>query len=133
MSPATGQVPRALRVLVVDDEAAFERPFARMLRPHEARFFADPRAALAHLREDPSYDVVLCDVRMPEMMGTELHEEVAREHPELGARFVFLTGGAFSPETRDYLERTGSQQLLKPFERKTMLAAVEAAASAAAD
>lgn len=122
---------RALRVLIVDDEAFFERPFARMLRPHEVSFFADPRAALAHLREHPDYDVVLCDVMMPELLGTQLHAEVARTLPDLARRFVFLTGGVSSAEIRAYLESVGSPQLIKPFDRPAMLGVVEAVASGA--
>ncbi len=135
MGPAPGPVGRGtnrvvrLQVLVIDDEKLFERPFLRMLRPHEARFFSSPSEALAHLRQESSYDVVLCDVSMPEMLGTELHEQLTRERPEIAARFVFLTGGLFTEDTRDYLERVDNLCLLKPFERAAMLEVVERAAA----
>jgi len=73
---------------------------------------------------------VLCDVAMPGMSGPELHERVGGFAPALATRFVFLTGGATTPALAARLAAAGVPQLLKPFAREELLAAVWAVASA---
>ena len=70
------------------------------------------RDALDRLLSEQPYDVVLCDLMMPEMTGMDLHEEVVRRLPEMAPRMAFLTGGAFTPRAREFLGRI--QNPLKP-------------------
>lgn len=103
-----------LRVLVVDDEALVARSMRRSLPEHDVRIATSSAEALS-LMKRMRFDVVLCDVMMPEMTGPELHAVVRRRDPELATRFVFVTGGAFDDETRYQLEGSRNPCLEKPF------------------
>jgi CheY-like chemotaxis protein len=63
---------------------------------------------------------------MPEMGGREVHERVAADWPPLAARVVFMTGGAFTLEASDFLARTSSRVLAKPFAADELRALVRA-------
>ena len=87
------------------------------------------------LEKDARFDVVLCDLQMPEMSGMELHAAVMERYPALANRFVFVTGGAFSGDARRFLEESVPAVIQKPFNVDDLLRAgrhhrVRAAASA---
>ena len=67
-------------------------------------------------------DVVLCDLMMPGLSGMAVYEQVAASAPALAARFVFMTGGAFTPGAEAFLEQVPCPVLYKP----TPLDALEA-------
>jgi len=58
------------------------------------------------------------------MTGMELQQAIERVAPGHGARMIFLTGGAFTPLAREFLERTASPTLSKPFDARTLRALV---------
>ena len=45
-------------------------------------------------------DAIVCDLMMPEGSGVDLFDQVAEEHPALTERFIFITGGTFTPKAR---------------------------------
>ena len=105
------------RVLVVDDDPMVARSIARALRPaNEVVAVRSGADALARLERDGRFDVLLCDLMMPQMTGMELHERVAGVDPPLATRFVFMTGGAFTDRARDFLARTPNPCVEKPFD-----------------
>ena len=53
---------------------------------------------------------------MPEMTGMALHEWLAMRHPELAAKVVFLSGGAFTPKAAAYLAGVTNLRLDKPID-----------------
>jgi CheY-like chemotaxis protein len=79
--------------------------------------------------QDRSFDVVLCDLQMPEMSGSELYETVRQRWPELAQRFIFITGGACSPEARRFLESPGVSCIHKPFQVAELLELIESTAA----
>jgi len=118
--PARPGLPRG-RVLVVDDEPLIGRSVSRMLaREHEVVATTDPRQALARLVGGEHFDLVLCDVMMPEMNGVEFLKELERQKPGAGEAIVFITGGPFTTGAQDFLEHSGRAQLQKPFELETL-------------
>jgi signal transduction histidine kinase/CheY-like chemotaxis protein len=129
-TPSPPDRPHRLRLLLVDDEPTLARLLPRTLRDHAVVVRRDPLAALEQLQRDQDFDAVLCDVAMPGMSGPELHERVGEFAPVLATRFVFLTGGATTPALAARLAAAGAPQLLKPFAREELLAAVWAVASA---
>jgi len=76
------------------------------------------------LKKDQNFDVVLCDMMMPSVSGMDIHEWLSSEYPDLAKRMVFVTGGAFAPDAREYLERVETRQLSKPFSSKDLLTMV---------
>jgi signal transduction histidine kinase len=109
-----------LRILVVDDEPMARRMLARTLRGHAVVAVASVDEALATLGAVPPFDLILCDVMMPERTGLEMHAEVTRRWPELLARLVFMSGGAFTPALQAFLEQPSIQRLDKPVTRRAL-------------
>ncbi|MDP9150791.1 MAG: response regulator, partial [Myxococcota bacterium] len=56
------------------------------------------------------------DLMMPVMTGMDLYAEVVRSAPELAGRIVFMTGGAFTPRARAFLESVVNQWVEKPLD-----------------
>jgi CheY-like chemotaxis protein len=82
------------------------------------------RAALDLVIAGERFDVILCDLMMPEMTGLDLHGELMRSFPEHAARMIFLTGGAFTPRAREFLDSVPNQRLEKPFDAQNVRALV---------
>ncbi len=62
-----------------------------------------------------SYDVILSDLRMPELDGVGLYRELEQQYPRLLPRLAFVSGTTEPPEYASFLERTGATVLSKPF------------------
>jgi signal transduction histidine kinase/ActR/RegA family two-component response regulator len=121
------------RVLAIDDEALLLKAFQRMLASHhdiETKLGA--REALRFFGQDRRFDVVLCDLQMPDMSGVELYTAVKQHWPELAERFIFITGGAFSAEARRFLEDPNIACINKPFQLRELLELIEARVGASA-
>jgi PAS domain S-box-containing protein len=112
------------RILVVDDEPLVGGALRRVLeREHEAVAVTTGREALERLARE-RFDLVLCDLMMPEMTGMDFYAEVGRRFPDLAPRVVFLTGGAFTPRAREFLDRVPNERLEKPVDVQNLLALV---------
>jgi PAS domain S-box-containing protein len=119
--------PARSRILVVDDEPLVGRAVQRALSGrHEVVVEQGGRAALARLARGERFDLVLCDLMMPETTGMDLLEELTRLDPAHAGRVAFLTGGAFTAAAREFLERSGRPRIDKPFDPEGLLAAVDA-------
>ncbi|MDY7230246.1 two-component regulator propeller domain-containing protein [Hyalangium rubrum] len=106
------------RVLVVDDDPLVSSALRRTLaREHEVEVVVSSRQALEMLRSPQgTYDVILCDLMMPEMTGMELYAQLKAAEPERAQRMVFVTGGAYTPAAQEFLEQVSNPRLDKPFE-----------------
>jgi CheY-like chemotaxis protein len=106
-----------MRVLVVDDEQPILRVCQRALaRRHEVTLAHGGRAAVALLTENPArFDVIICDLAMPDFDGVDLHAYVAERFPNLVPRIVFFTGGAYTMRAQVLLERAANPRVDKPF------------------
>jgi PAS domain S-box-containing protein len=106
-------------VLVIDDEESLAQAIRRFLSvEHNVTAVYRARDALDLLELGTRYDVILCDLMMPQITGMELHAEIVRVDPVQAARIVFLTGGAFTPSARDFLVGTTNRRIEKPFDLK---------------
>ena len=103
-------------VLIIDDEPEILELLVDVLRSDglEAETACSGASAKEKLRER-TFDLVLSDVRMPELDGAGLYRELERIDPNLTSRFVFMTGDSLSAETRQFIERVGALSLSKPF------------------
>ncbi len=114
------------RVLVVDDEPLIISSVVNALsQTAKVTGETSSRRALERLLSGDEFDAIVCDVMMPGITGTELHERVAREKPELAARFVFMSGGTYTTTTSEYLARVPNVRLMKPFTVNDLLRALE--------
>lgn len=123
--PAIAPTLRRGRILVVDDELPIRNMMRRLLgSAHEVVVVDSGEAARALLLEDPAFDVVLCDLMMPEMTGMELHAWMVKESPDLARRVIFVSGGAFTPNASIYLQKVPNLKLEKPFDAEELRSAV---------
>ncbi len=117
---------RRRRVLAVDDETLLLKAYRRMLIDHhDVELRAGGKEALDLLARDHDFDVILCDLQMPGMSGAEFYGKVEHAHPELAERFLFITGGAFAPDARRFLEDSPCLCLNKPFALEELLASID--------
>jgi CheY-like chemotaxis protein len=108
---------RRARVLVVDDEQLITVAVHRALSlQHEVRSFDRAQAAFECVSQGERFDVILCDLMMPDMSGMELHAWVSRIAPDQAARMVFLTGGIFTTHARAFLSAVPNTHIEKPFD-----------------
>jgi CheY-like chemotaxis protein len=114
-----------LRVLVVDDEVMLGAAVGRMVRGrHDVDRETSARVALARIEAGERWDVILCDLMMPELTGMELYEAVQKLVPSLASAFVFMTGGAFTARARAFVDAVPQPCLDKPFTRERLDAAL---------
>ena len=111
LAPVTGK-----DLLVIDDEVGTTKALVRLFHRegHTVDTAANGHLALAKL-QTRSYDLILCDLRMPELNGPGLYRALAHEQPHLLPRFIFLTGDTLSPEAKAFLEESHAPYLVKPF------------------
>jgi two-component system cell cycle sensor histidine kinase/response regulator CckA len=119
------RTPVRARILVIDDLPAFGRTIARALVEHEVTVVGRAEEAFARLAADDRFDVILCDVQMPELGARGVYARVRVEWPHLCARMIFMTGGAFTPESREFLEQSTQPVLTKPFSLEELRAAID--------
>jgi PAS domain S-box-containing protein len=113
------------RVLVVDDERLITQVVRRTLtKEHEVHTLDNAEDALRLIESGQRFDVILCDLLMPQMSGMDFHRELARAYPEQAERMVFFTGGAFTPRAKEFLERVPNERLEKPVDGKDLKALI---------
>jgi len=111
----SGPAPvRQLSILVVDDEPLIGEGIRRALRGHHVEVARGGREAIERC-ENGDFDLVLCDVMMPDLSGMEVYGKIRSTKPEFEAKFVFMTGGAFTPKARDFLDKVQAEHIEKPF------------------
>ncbi len=104
------------RILVVDDEKVVAELIVEILSDgsHQIDAAHNGIDALRLLRHR-DYDLIILDLRMPDMSGQQMYEELERHHPEHVPRVLFVTGDTVMPEIQEFLQRAGNPCLLKPF------------------
>jgi two-component system NtrC family sensor kinase len=125
---------RRARVLVIDDEAIIRRAIQRTLAAqHDVTSVASGREALRLVEDGARFDVIFCDLTMPEMTGIELHAALTELAPAQARALVFLTGGAFTEGSRAFVEAVANPVLEKPFDPRQLIALASEYANRAAD
>lgn len=116
--------PERVRILFVDDDpsilGALRRIFHRERAAWEMAFVVGGPAALGELRQKP-YDVVVTDLRMPDLDGVALLEVVAAERPT--AIRIVLSGYA-DPALYERAVQTAHLVMAKPCDRDAVCAAI---------
>ncbi len=116
LAPAAQGGPRRARVLVIDDEKPVALALARALRSeHDVDVAVSAQEGLQQLVVAP-YDVIFCDLMMSDMSGPLIFERAVARDAKLRERFVFLTGGSFTPRARAFIEDTTNVVIQKPYD-----------------
>jgi signal transduction histidine kinase len=118
---------RGKRVLIIDDEAPVGRSLQRYLsRWHHVTPVLRGREALGLITSGRRFEVILCDLMMPEMSGPQFHEALKRLDPEQAQRVIFMTGGAFSESARAFLSAVTNPHIEKPLDLERLSRLLEA-------
>ncbi|HSN15784.1 MAG TPA: ATP-binding protein, partial [Anaeromyxobacteraceae bacterium] len=129
---APGPSPPALpstRILVIDDDPLSGASLVRLLSPpHRVMTTTSARGALDRIREGHAFDVILCDLMMPEMSGMDFYAALQAQAPEQARRVVFVTAGGFTARARAFLEEAHAPWVEKPIPMAKLLAAIVAVA-----
>ena len=108
---------------MIDDDATMCLAVRRILASeHDVVAVSSAREALKRITGGEQFDVILSDVMMPDMTGIDLHARLGELSPEQSHRMVFMTGGAFTPRARQFLEQVRVPVLEKPFEPSSLRA-----------
>jgi len=115
-APTASTVGKPARVLIIDDDRDILHTLKRALRGHNVLTFQKAREALALLQAGERVDIILCDLMMAEYTGMDFHADLARDLPELAARVIFMTGGAFTLQAQQYVAAIANPCIAKPFD-----------------
>jgi PAS domain S-box-containing protein len=124
-APRRAKGPRR-RVLVVDDEAEIGESLRRLLGAAHDVVSATRGADALALLSRGSFDVILCDLMMPEMTGMDVYRRIEVERPEVAERVVFMTGANVGAGLSEFLASVRNPCIAKPFDRARVLSVVEA-------
>ncbi len=115
-----GQEPRRHRVLIADDDPFLARALGRALTGSFDVEVAEGGAVALALLEQETFDVVLCDLTMPEVSGAEVFLRVKEMRPEQLSSFVFMTGGVFNDTMSNFLDDVPNPVVDKPFDLRDL-------------
>jgi PAS domain S-box-containing protein len=119
--PGIDMPTRRGRVMIVEDDRLFGEVVVRLLeRDHDVSMVTRAQEALQLVAASPSYDVIFCDLMMPQMTGQALFREMMRVSPTQAERMVFMTGGPFTPTARDFLSSVRNHRIEKPFDLQVL-------------
>jgi signal transduction histidine kinase/CheY-like chemotaxis protein len=113
--PQRVAAPGRRRVLVIDDEPSMGRAIERVLGgEHDVEVLTSAGEAARRLEAGERWDLILCDLVMPDVTGMELAARLAARAPDVLVRVVFMTGGAYTDGSRDFLASGGHRWVEKP-------------------
>jgi signal transduction histidine kinase len=121
-----------VRVLVIDDEPDMGSLITRMLGRSAVVTSALSGRRGLELLEGAEFDLVLCDVMMPDVSGPQVYRAIATKFPRLLPRVVMMTGGAFTSESANFVEGLPTAVLEKPFTTHELASLIELVCTRAA-
>ncbi len=114
------------RILIIDDEPRVLSVLSRTLGgTHDVVAVSSAQEALEQLGRGQPFDVIVCDLLMPEMSGIDLYYVLEQQAPQLARRMIFLSGGANTSVAGDFLSTVPNQALEKPPARLDLLRAID--------
>jgi len=112
------------KILVVEDDVDMAETCCRIFRKAglEADAVFGAQEALELLARDPSYSVVLTDLRMPRMDGTELLQRIKKEFPQIDV--IMMTAYGTIQNAIQAMKVGATDYITKPFDKQELLRAV---------
>jgi two-component system NtrC family sensor kinase len=106
----------ASSILVVDDESSIQTLLRDVLSMDGHRVdVASSGAEALRSMYDRQYDLIITDIKMPEMSGPDFYRRVRDIDREQAERMVFITGDTVNVATRQFLQKISNPCLVKPF------------------
>jgi DNA-binding NarL/FixJ family response regulator len=105
---------RRARVLLIDDEPVLLRGLKRSLSEHDVVTASSVKQGI-QLYLDDDFDIVFCDLMMPESSGLEFYTHLCELGPQHARRLVLMTGGVFADRLGCSVSEIQSPCILKPF------------------
>ena len=124
---------RRKRVLVVEDEPTVAQLIADVLQEegHDVETLLDSRKGL-DLAERQSFDLVICDLKMPQLDGQAFYAALESSGNPLQHRILFVTGDTLAAHTMEFLETHHLPFVAKPFLVEELKRAVDSVLNPAA-
>jgi len=119
------------RILIVDDESVVQELLVDILESGDHRIdtASNGKEGLRRI-EEKEYDLIILDLRMPDMSGQQMYEALSRSRPELLGRLIFITADTLTPDVAQFLKSVGNPCLTKPFAVDTVMERVESVLAA---
>ncbi|NPC81394.1 response regulator, partial [Pyxidicoccus fallax] len=126
--PLPASRSRRARVLVVDDEPRLAQSMRLLLEPyHDIVTTTRGSEALALVAAGHRFDIILCDLQMPETDGATVYRRLCAMAPGQAERVVFISGGAYTAESRAFMDSVANRVLEKPVRPELLMSTVDEA------
>jgi DNA-binding NtrC family response regulator len=122
------EVELSKSILLVEDDLAFAEIVKEYLETYDysVTIACDGVQGLKRVMER-DFDVVLCDLLMPNLPGNMFYVAVERVKPHLAKRFVFITGHQNNPKVSEFVKKVRALTLFKPFEMHLLTETIQVA------
>ena len=115
-------------ILLVEDDAAFAEILKEYLESYDfsVTVACDGVQGMKRVMEK-DFDIIICDLLMPNLPGDMFYIGVERVKPKLAKRFIFITGHQNNPKISEFVKKVRALTLFKPFEMHVLLETINVA------
>ena len=130
----TGRAAEKGRILIIDDDEVIVEILRHLLeRNFEVTLTTRSAHAMDWIAQGQQFDVIVCDLLMPQLTGMDLYDRLALIAPAQAKRMIFVTGGASTEQARKFLDRVANPHLEKPFDFARLMVLINARIGTASD
>jgi CheY-like chemotaxis protein len=124
--PDTAELPKMKNILILEDEAAFAMLLKETLESegYHVTTVSNGAEGLKKILTD-DFEIILCDMVMPNFPGDMFYLAVERARPNLCSRFIFMTGHQSDLKIQGFIRRIRGLMLWKPFEMHVLFDAIK--------
>jgi CheY-like chemotaxis protein len=115
------------RILLIDDELMLLLSMQRMLdSEYQVDIAVGGKQALDAIdNTNNAYDLIICDINMPDVTGIDVYLYIHKNYPGIEDRIIFMTGAVLSDEITEFLTRNKNKCISKPFESQKLLTTIK--------
>lgn len=109
-------------ILLLEDEVEYAQLLKTFLESYNYSVTISPDGVQGMKRiMEKDYDIVVCDLLMPNLPGDMFYLGVERVKPHMARRFIFITGHQNNPKFLEFTKKIKALTLFKPFEMHVLL------------
>ena len=126
----TDEIPKKKNILILEDEVAFAILLKEYLESegYQVTVVSNGAEGLKKILTD-DFEIILCDMVMPNFPGDMFYLAVERARPNLCKRFIFMTGHRGDSKIEEFIRRIRGLILWKPFEMHVLFDAIKVVTS----